>query len=475
LTTTNSPARPLEGFRPDRALRGNLATRYLGACLIAAAFLVAGRGVNGFFVATTVLVWLTLDRANPFSLRNMFLGYMVIVFGFGVLLLDLPGNDIFPDVFWYTSLFLGGYYVRRPRAPRPARLSPKRLLPSLIPQLHVALVLAAGMNLLLLGLDLLRYGIIGYYRGQALAAKFLTYGQASVGGGVNQILTFLVKFTTLALIVAYVQSCFESDRPLRYRYLVALLVVIPLLALQRADVATGALTLVAIARLERRVKGGPNTVPTLPSRRRTLLPLFLLALVLGTGISLGRLRERSVGVPQSSTSALLMSELTPAQAYSDIKLNITELGHPHGSTIIGPLLLKPIPRALYPNKPINSGAYYMQVVRPAEFAAGFALPTTFFGDMFLSFGYLAAVAAAAVLGWIAAYIDATDTHAQLLRIPVYLVAFMNAYSVLRSPISESLAGVVLSVVAYAVIRRAFRQARSRVWGVQNPELRVGQT
>lgn len=455
MTGAGVAERSLTSQPIDTDATGRVATRYLGAGIIAASLFTAGGAVaNTFFVATIVLVWLTLDRANPLSMRNVFLGYMVVIFGLGAFLLGIPGEELFPDVFWYTTLFLSGYYARPSSQERFARAYTGPIRGLSIQRIRAALALAAVVNLLLVALDILRFGVIGFYRGQALAAQLVTYGQASLGGGATQILTFLVKFSTLGLTVAYVQACFESGRRVQYRYPAAILVGIPLVALRRSDVVAGAITLLAIAGLERRVMGRSKPVKVKNSRLRTLFPLFVLALGLGAAAVIGRLREQSVGSPRISTATLLTSELTPVQAYSDIKVNISKLGHPRGTTIIGPLLLKPIPRAWYPNKPMNSGAYYMSKVRPAEFAAGYALPTTFFGDAFLNFGYLGALLAAALLGLAACRLDSGYTGPQLSRMPLYLIAFANFYAVLRNPISESVSGLLLTLGAYAVIRRS---------------------
>jgi hypothetical protein len=99
---------------------------------------------------------------------------------------------------------------------------------------------------------------------------------------------------------------------------------------------------------------------------------------------------------------LLTSEISPIQAYSEIKANRARLKRQHGRTIVLPIVFKVIPRGLFPNKPINTGAYFMSVVRPAEFAAGFALPPTLFGDAYVNFGMGGAVLACLLVGPVAA-------------------------------------------------------------------------
>jgi hypothetical protein len=161
--------------------------------------------------------------------------------------------------------------------------------------------------------------------------------------------------------------------------------------------------------------------------------------------------------PQSSsTVSLLTSELSTAQAYGDIKANIGVLGHPEGKTILLPLVFKVVPRSWYPNKPLNSGAYYMSIVRPAEFTAGYALPPTYFGDAYLSFGFGGALALALLLGALASRIDQAYKRVNLRWMPLFLLVFANYYSVLRDPISESLAGIILMAFVWWVGSSIFR-------------------
>ena len=158
---------------------------------------------------------------------------------------------------------------------------------------------------------------------------------------------------------------------------------------------------------------------------------------------------------------ILTSEIYPVQAYDEIKSNIGALGHPHGKTIVLPLLLKLVPRAWFPNKPLNSGAYYMSVVRPKEFAAGYALPPTFFGDAYLNFGLAGAFIGSLALGLIAGRLDLVYRNMHLSRIPVFLLLFANFYSIMREPLSESLAGILLTIAVWRVAGSLVR-ARPRV-------------
>jgi hypothetical protein len=97
----------------------------------------------------------------------------------------------------------------------------------------------------------------------------------------------------------------------------------------------------------------------------------------------------------------------------------------------------------------------MSIVRPAEFAAGFALPPTFFGDAYLSFGFGGAIVMVLALGVAAGRLDLGYKWADPNRVSWFLVAFANFYGVLRYPISESLAGILLVLAVWLIADRIF--------------------
>jgi len=90
-------------------------------------------------------------------------------------------------------------------------------------------------------------------------------------------------------------------------------------------------------------------------------------------------------------------------------------------------------------------------VHPAGFAAGFALPPTLFGDAHLNFGMWGAVMACLLVGVVAARLDGAYKRAQLSRLPWFLIVYANFYALVRSPLAETLAGIILTAAVWAVI------------------------
>jgi hypothetical protein len=478
----------------DRSSFADPSARWLAAGLLVGAELAAGGADSPLGLGTAVgtcLVLLTFDKRNPVSLRNFFVVYTVALFCIGVPLFHLQ-PALYADMVLFVVVFLSGYALsalRREHQPEEAA-GTTVWVGHTKHRIHVVeqlMLFVACLQVLLLAVNISRYGIGGFYRGLGLIDQLSTYGKASVSGGVIQIATFLLKYSTLAVAIVYVQICLQARVKIRYRFLLLLLVVLPILSLSRSDALHGAGLLVVVNATARRIGGGsaaeadagspgasdgsdgpgfglPRRRRLAPKRRLSMGITMVVAIV--AGLAIGSLRQNAIAPPTTTSPVarsvpLLTSEISPIQAYSEIKANRARLKRQHGRTIVLPIVFKVIPRGLFPNKPINTGAYFMSVVRPAEFAAGFALPPTLFGDAYINFGMGGAVLACLLVGLVAARLDVSYKQGRLSRLPSFLIVYANFYALVRSPLSETLAGILLTAAAWAVL--------SRVLGTRTPK------
>ncbi|MFN2607372.1 MAG: hypothetical protein ABR511_05680 [Acidimicrobiales bacterium] len=450
-----------------------MAVRSMGVAVLLAALVGEARRASPGGVAASLaglLLVAFLDGRNPLSLRNFFLVYTVGLFSIGVPLFGLP-TRLYADMALYCLIFVAGYAagsLSRP-APRPSDPAPTSPSGAWLRRAEELLILLVGAQVLLLAFNVSHYGVGGFYSGQPLVDQLNTYGKASVSGGLLQIVSFFLRYTTVAVVIVYVQQCLVKGVKLRYRYLALLFVVLPILSLQRSDAVHGAGILLVINAIERRWSrrrapaaapvADSTAAPVRPRARRgvavgaAVIVAFLAALVIG-GLRQGRLGQDDPSASLLAKSApLLQSELTPVQAYSQIKDNQVILRRTHGSTVVWPLLLKVVPRGLFPAKPLNSAAYFMTTVRPAEFAAGYAVPPTLFGDAYINFGLAGAVVACLLVGVVAARLDVAYKDVRLSRVPAFLIVYASFYALLRSPLAESLAGILLTWAAWRLLRR----------------------
>ncbi|HEX2272391.1 MAG TPA: hypothetical protein VHG90_00775 [Acidimicrobiales bacterium] len=454
----------------------------MASLLAALAALDRGSGSAAFsLLLTGVVLAFAVDPRATLTLRNFFVVYTTALFAVGVPLFGLS-PVLYRDMVLYIVAFLIGYALskltlRAPAAdPEPARrLGRAWQVP--VRRLQVALVVLIAFQVLLLLSNVSRYGVGAFYGGQSLVDQLTSYGKANVLGGLLQVVHFLLKYGTLAVGVVYVQVCFAAGVKVRYRYLVVPLILLPVLSLARSDAMHGVAILLVIGALERRLSaaGGrrretAGSGPALAVRTRAPVPRVALGIVamlaLVASVMIGGLRQSRLTQDPSDAPLLVrglplvQNEFSPIQAYSEIKENEERLGRTGGSTVVWPLLLKVVPRGLFPDKPINSGAYFMRVVRPDEFAQGYALPPTLFGDAFVNFGMVGSVLACLVVGLVAARLDVAYTEGRLSALPWFLIAFANFYALLRSPLSESLAGILLTTVVWLLLRRRLRGSLS---------------
>jgi hypothetical protein len=477
---------PASGEDDGRQL-ASIGLRSLLAGLLAVAF-AAVRVPSASLLVMAGVAAVAFDSRKLLSFRNFFITYVVVVFGLGAGLLHLGDTKVFGDAVVYLVAFLAGYLAssfrttagarpralsRRPRRPVPVQPVWTRVRRRGRPRLQsveAAMVALLVCNAAFLVLQMYKYGPIGYFRGQGLLDQFLTYGQASASGGAEQIVRFVLQYSAVGLVVYYCQACFEVGAPVRYRYPIILLVGVPIVLLRRYDAVVGAVTVAAVYAWDRRISRRPDAFPAVVARRQRAarrgaaravaigvagIAAFTAAFAIGV-IRLGFANTGPSGGVRASTVPILSSELTTVQAYSDIKANIDKLRYQHGRTIVLPLLLKLVPRAWLPSKPLNSGGYYMSVVHPREYAAGYAIPPTFFGDLYLNFGLAGAVVGCLALGFLTARFDRAFGAGAARRFPYFLILYANFYAVLREPISESLAGILLIVAVWAAANRLLR-------------------
>lgn len=444
-----------------------------GAALLLAVLSGAAGGGEGLLAAIGVgIVILAFDRRSTFTLRNFFLVYTVALFVLGVPLFKLS-HRLYGDMVLFLALFLAGYLfgsLRRaaPHGTAGPRVEPGRPSMSRILALEEVMLVLAVLNMVLLAYQISRYGIGGFYSGQGLIDQLTTYGKPSVSGGVVQVITFTLRYCAIAVSILYVQSCLEAGVKVRYRYPLLLLVLVPVAQLARSDALHGAGLLLVANAADRRIssRGAADALPG-PDRashrqpRRAVALWIAMVIAVPAGLVIGALRQSQLA-PHESQSAferslpILESELSPIEAYSDIKGNMPVLGRKHGSTIVLPLVFKVVPRGVFPGKPLNSGAYYMSVIRPAEYQAGFALPPTFFGDTFLNFGPMGSIVGCLLVGMASARLDVAYREPRLARLPWFLIVFVSYYSLLRSPLSETLASMLLTSLAFLALRALVR-------------------
>lgn len=397
---------------------------------------------RSLFPALLVIATVNLER--PLVLKNIFLAYAFLLF-------IVSGSHYFPDdpglardMFIYVVSFLAAYSFGFGKPQRVERIqADERVMDKALVRIERLVWLFCVIQVVLLLLEIRQVGLRNFYGGAGMVLRIEAYGKRDVWFGLLTIVRFASSMGTYAVAILYVYVSYAAGRRPKLLLLALLLAGLPLLMLQRSAFATGVMFLLVAYSLGRAASA--------KSMQRMFVAAVLVALV---AIGLGVLRERRLMTGlEGDTSwmaarGMLLGELSPVVAYQEIKINMDELDLQKGRTIVLPLLFKVIPRNWMPDKPMPSSGYYMYKLRPAEAQAGFFIAPSFFGDLYLNFGFIGVVAGCALIGWAWAKMDRVYLQGKVRGLWLFLLMFLYAYHVLRSNLADTLSFMLLTGFVY---------------------------
>ena len=422
-----------------------------------------------------IIVAFGTDFSAFLSLRNLFVVYATGLFVYGNHLIYPNGSSFAPDLFIYLASFMATYVLFARAYASRRRLRDKHQLKldlsgAITSRIEALLKLVFVLEMVRVVLLIAPYGLTSFYSGQELADRISSYSQAG-STGITTIGNLIVTMVATAVVVVYVEHCLQAGRAIKYRLLVLVLLIPPLLALERVSIASASILLLAVYVCQRRARNALGTRGA--RRRRTGRQILVAAVVLtsavGIGLAVGNLRARRLsvqGVQGGATSNTLETvfrgEFTTIIFYRDVKEKIGVLGYQYGEPIVGALLTRAVPRFVWPAKPITSQEYYMQRLRPQELRAGFSLAPSLFGVAYLNFGGPGVMLIVGLLGLLFAYADRGYVYGDPTLIPRYLIVATWFYSLLRDDLSTSVFSVVMTFAIYGLIRRSFARASTSV-------------
>lgn len=422
--------------------------------------LVCGGAYYGHYldfwgVMPTLFAIAVFNFERPLLLKNYFIVFMYLVFIVGGSFFYPGESELAIDMLVYCIAFLVGYFIYTLLPKKQIVYEGIGISEDSIHSLERLVLFLCAVKILLLLNDIRTYGLQEYYSGRALLELFKIYGQQDVMAGFLAILHNFINITGIAALVLYVQCCLLTGRRLKYLIIIFYLLVLPLLYLQRSAFALNSMMVLLIYSLD---KGkGMHLYKVL---------VIGLGVIVMIGLLFGFLRQNKLtndadaeGINTEQAASIFMSELSTVIAYDEIKANIDELHYQYGNTLVLPLLYKIIPRNIMPDKPINSGAYYMNALRSNEADEGFMLDTTFLGDLYLNFGYIGAIVGCMLIGVLSSGFDARYVAGSLKLSPFYMIMYYYFYVFLRSNISNSLVLVLLSAGVYILLLHIYEENR----------------
>jgi hypothetical protein len=134
----------------------------------------------------------------------------------------------------------------------------------------------------------------------------------------------------------------------------------------------------------------------------------------------------------------VVSNLEQFSNLSDVTvMTPRELPYQFGSTFV-PLLLKPIPRALMPSKPLGASAVFSRHIAPDSYENGLATALGAWGEWYLNFGWFGIIVGMASMGAVtAASYRAILSTQGFARVLLYLSFLVILLSWLRSDFQSS--------------------------------------
>ncbi len=396
------------------------------------------------FLLVCVLAW---DSTRVISVRNVVILYFALVLGLGPYVIATVDFDVVHRfAFVMGLLYLVGLGVGRllerpaiPEAPAEQAMDerrrivgpPERLL--WIPILLQAVIVVT---------DVAASGPAAYLSGGAQVEGISDYG--AHGLGALQIVKLGTDLLTVAMVAAYVAS--QHGRPrLHWRLLVVLLLVMPLLRLERGAFVINAVALLLLFQLHRA-----------PGRRLAQnvgLLIILPVIMASVGLGLGVVRQAALTQGRGyDPSSVMQGEFSPVIVVDGALTRDLRFG---GAALWGAMTTRFLPRQYFPDKIPNSTERFMRTYDIQSFAAGFSLAPTALGGLLLSQGWVGAAALAFGTGVLLGR-RRVRVRGSPLGDGLAVLIYFTLYSLMRNDPVNSVTQLAVTVALFLLTCAAFR-------------------
>lgn len=290
-------------------------------------------------------------------------------------------------------------------------------------------ILIAGITLRLVQMIslLASYGLRGYIGGIYMAERTEMYASHSI----PFMFLSIAQYGSVVLCIAGLSGFIRSGRVYPSIF-VTVLIVLPIITLDRGALTAGVIALFYAFR---------NRI-----RFRHVIAGCLLALSVAVAFANLRLHGMK-SQNRLSTMGAIIGELTVAEDVQLIAETIRRDGPAYGKNLIGPLIMMPIPRAIFPEKPKNTSTVIMEKYHPDAARNGFYLAPTIFGDWLYNFGNIGVFVVCALLGILIVRLGSVQIC------PFGFIVAYNFYSLLRDNCSQSAAFIIITFLIAEVALR----------------------
>lgn len=431
-----------------------LYTIILQICLLTTMLILAGvLGMSDFDLGLLALTLLLLNYESPLVLRNYFVMYTALLFFVGSGFYFPEKNYLKYDgllflLFFFLGYGSGRFIYNRSRIFKKIELkvnapsfSKSKLKFNLLVKL---LFIFLFCRILLLGLDIFQTGFSAFYQGQSLVDKISNHNEQSFSKGLIDGLNALITTCHYVVAIRYFIICLQLKFKINYWHLMSCFLLIPILSLSRSSFAFGAINMALFYSISLGNSGH------ITKKMAAVLGISFFLLIFVSSFIGGLRYAKSTDLNSVDLEVLnsMTGELTPIIMYNDLKNNIDNLEYQYGGTIIPPLIFKFIPRSWYPNKPVNSTAYYAMRYDQINFEAGLMFPTTIYGDLFLNFGKYVSLMLFSVFGIFVSYLDTIYTKLRSNKYHIFIIFHLGFYGLLRNNLPEGLFSILYMVAMF---------------------------
>jgi oligosaccharide repeat unit polymerase len=397
--------------------------------------------ISAWILLSSILFVLLLDISKPLLFKNFFLFYTFLFFIISGEFYFSEEKSFLLDFFVCVTFFMLGYKLVRLK-------EQKEMFDDIYLNYDSLYYVAYVLNICLIFYKIFLVGFSGYLGGDFFVLSKDSYGTRDNSMGFYTIIKNFVDIYSLSLVILHQYAIFVKKKHANYLPFIILLLIVPMLSLERFRLVQGIVMGLLIFSLTNDKRG------EFKPKHFIILLLSIITIVF-SAISINNIRSKGFyGENQSESSNpefafQILGELNNTFIYKEIKdgLKSGKYSYQYGRTLLLPLALKVVPRSFFPEKPLNTGGEISKSLDLFSFENGFMIPSAIYGDLYYNFGYFGLAIGCLLLGYISNVLDSGITSGNKSKVIISIfVMNYHFYSFLRNDISNSVSLIIFTFI-----------------------------
>jgi len=388
--------------------------------------------ISTWILTSSILFVLLLDFSKPLLFKNFFLFYTFLFFIISGEFYFSGEISFLLDFFVCVTFFMLGYKLVQLK-------EQKEMFDDIYLNFESLYYVAYVLNICLIFYKIFLVGFSGYLGGDYFVLSKDLYGRRDNSMGFYTIIKNFVDIYSLSLVILHQYAIFVKKKHTNYLPFIILLLIVPILSLERFRLVQGIVMGLLIFSLtnDKRGKFKP---------KHYILLLISIITIVFSAISINNIRSKGFFSDNQSVGGnpefafQILGELNNTFIYKEIKdgLKSGKYSYQYGRTLLLPLALKVVPRSFFPEKPLNTGGVISKSLDLISYENGFMIPSAIYGDLYYNFGYFGLAIGCLLLGYISKVLDGGITNGNKGEVVISIfVMNYHFYSFLRNDISNS--------------------------------------